>query len=207
MPLHHLYSNAHGREESTVISHATHPAPIQIKDVGHETLHRFDRRGAFFVIPLVLLALDRLDHLLTSWRLIHPFSWGRDQLNVMVLLQRDIQMLIVRLAIHAHRRNSARVADHLGFHPLGFVAGIGHPLKDTHYGDPMGGEAKGAMAIDPAIGLGLAPGSLFVEASSSFGDKALLFLLLVPDGAFRFDHHLVGTDFLHGRFLEEIFEK
>ena len=71
----------------------------------------------------------------------------------------------------------------------------------------MGCHGKCAMAIDPTVGIGFAPGGLPIDASKSFGDYAFFFLLFVPDGAFGFVHHFISADGVVFTQVQEIAEK
>ena len=71
----------------------------------------------------------------------------------------------------------------------------------------MRGQTKAAMAIDPTIGIGFAPGGLAIDASNSFGDNAFFFLFFVPDWAFGLVHHFIGTDHFVTGQVQEIAEK
>jgi len=57
----------------------------------------------------------------------------------------------------------------------------------------MGCQAEAAMAIDPAIGIGFAPGSFFIQSPQFFGYDAFILLLFMPDRALSFIHHLIGA--------------
>lgn len=71
----------------------------------------------------------------------------------------------------------------------------------------VGGQRKSAMTVHPAIGVGLAPGGLLIDATQSFGNDAQLFLLFVPDRPLGFVHHLIGTDNAIVTQAQEIAEK
>ena len=71
----------------------------------------------------------------------------------------------------------------------------------------VGGQRKSAMTVHPAIGVGLAPGGLLIDATQSFGKDAQIFLLLVPDWPSGFVHHLIGTDNAIVTQAHEIAEK
>jgi len=63
------------------------------------------------------------------------------------------------------------------------------------------------VAIYPATGAGLAPGGLLIQATEAFRNKALVFLLFVPDRTFCSVHHLIGTDDGSIAPVQETFEK
>ena len=58
----------------------------------------------------------------------------------------------------------------------------------------VGGQRKSAMTVHPAIGVGLAPGGLLIDATQSFGNDAQLLLFLVPDRPLGPVYHLVRAD-------------
>ena len=55
-------------------------------------------------------------------------------------------------------------------------------------------KAKAAMAIDPAIGIGFAPSSFFIQSPQLFGYDAFILLLFMPDRAFSFIHLHIPAD-------------
>jgi hypothetical protein len=71
----------------------------------------------------------------------------------------------------------------------------------------VGSQGKRAMTVHPAVGVGLAPGGLLIDATQSLGNNAQILLFLVPDRSFGFVHHLVGTDNPVFTQAQEIAEK
>ena len=58
----------------------------------------------------------------------------------------------------------------------------------------MRGDSKCPMAINPAIGIGLAPCGLKIDAAKPFRDNAFLLLLFMPKMSLGFVHQFIGTD-------------
>ena len=50
------------------------------------------------------------------------------------------------------------------------------------------------MAVNLAIGIGLTPGGLFVQATQPFRYNTFIFLFFMPDRAFSFVHHFIGAN-------------
>ena len=71
----------------------------------------------------------------------------------------------------------------------------------------MRGQTKAAMAIYPAISVGLAPGGLFVDATQVLWDDALIFLLFMPDRPFGLIHHFISADHPIAAQVQEIAER
>ncbi len=71
----------------------------------------------------------------------------------------------------------------------------------------MRGQTKAAMAIDPAVSVGFAPGGLLVNATQIFRDNALIFLLFMPLRALGAIHHFIGTDHPITAQVQEITER
>ena len=63
------------------------------------------------------------------------------------------------------------------------------------------------MAIDPAIGVGLAPGRFAVDAAQTLGNDTFFFLLFMPNRPLGFGHHLVGADNFFTAQVQETVEK
>lgn len=80
---------------------------------------------------------------------------------------------------------------------------VGHPEKEAQHRLAMGRYTERAMSIHPTIRFRVAPGRVAIQASQPFGNNALGFLLLVPDWATRFDHHLVGAHHPTSRALPQ----
>jgi hypothetical protein len=55
-------------------------------------------------------------------------------------------------------------------------------------------QRKIAMPVKPAIGVGLAPGGILINAAQPLGNNAQILLFFLPDGPFYLVHHFVGTD-------------
>ncbi|RPH49643.1 MAG: hypothetical protein EHM85_13140 [Desulfobacteraceae bacterium] len=49
------------------------------------------------------------------------------------------------------------------------------------------------MAIEPVIGIGFAPSSLFIQRPQLFGYDAFILLLFVSNRALGFVHHLISA--------------
>jgi hypothetical protein len=63
------------------------------------------------------------------------------------------------------------------------------------------------MAVNPAIGVGLAPCGLAVDAAKPFGNNTLLLVLFMPNRPAGLIHHFIGTDNLVTAQVQEIAEK
>jgi hypothetical protein len=92
-------------------------------------------------------------------------------------------------------------------HAFGFIGTVFHPDKAAQKANLVRGQTKAAMAIYPAISVGLAPGGLFVDATQVLWDDALVFLLFMPFGALGAIHHFIGTYHPISTQVQEITER
>jgi len=194
LPLSDLYGNAHRGKEPAVVVIAPHPTLVKVENVLDQTLHRFDRVAALSVNAPMSLGIQLPPHLL-AWRgFVFAPPHRRQQLNIVLVFQRAIERIIIRLAIHAGDFDLAFKLGHFGLQPFGFVGTIGHPFERAQHRRRVGRDTKRAMPVNPAIRLRKTPGGFPIQSVQARRHQPLLFLLFVPNRPTRFDHHFVGAD-------------
>ena len=164
--LSYLHRNPHRRKEPAIVGIAAHPTVVQIKDVLDQGLHRLHRGGTLAIDHTIEASSHLLDHVSTIGSFVGTVSRLRQKLHVTALLEVSEQLTVIGFAVHAQCLDQSFARRHLDLQTFGFVSAVWHPDEAPQNWELpvlwVGSQAKGAVAIDPAVGVRKAPGGLAI---------------------------------------------
>jgi hypothetical protein len=124
-----LHGNTHCREEPAIGRIAAQPARLERKPLFDQSRHGFNRRRPLPVSPTVARGPHLLDHRLARRRLIHAVAGDGQQLHLVFPLEQGVEFLIIGFAVHTDLFDHSSESHDFSPEPLGFMRGVGHPVK------------------------------------------------------------------------------